>query len=76
MLLEKLIARQEALRLSDVRFAARLGVSRSTWQATRTGAIPLGRTIAQAARRAFPDLTADAVCWLLADCELLADVAG
>lgn len=65
MLLDRLIAKQVALRESDIQFAKRLGIPRSTWQLTRTGRKPIGQTVARAAVRCFPELTPDAISFLL-----------
>lgn len=73
MLLEKIRQKHEASGMTDKDFAQKvLRIPRSTWQRTRTGAIPLGPTVAKAAGRAFPDLTADVVYFLLSDASRLA----
>lgn len=64
---EALIERQKELGLSDSRFAALLGVSRSTWTRTRLGGIPVGRVVALGAKRAFPELREQAVALLCAE---------
>lgn len=55
-ILEALKQRQERLGLSDSEFAKLLGVPRRTWGLTRDGTKPVRHKIAQAARRAFPEL--------------------
>lgn len=65
MLLAKLIAKQEALDLTDSAFAALLGIPRSTWQLTRTRRKALGLRVARRTLRAFPDLTSEAAAFLL-----------
>ena len=68
MLIAKLTERQGTL--SDVEFAARLGMPRSTWQAYRCGRVRPGRRLAVATIRAFPDLMSDALSFLLSDASL------
>lgn len=75
MLLAKLIAKQEALNLSDQEFAQRLGIPRSTWQLTRTERKRLGPRIARRAMRAFPELTSEAASFLLSDATDLTETA-
>ena len=75
-LLEKLIAKQKALGLTDKEFAAVLGVPRSTWQLTRSGVIRLGPRVALAARRAFPELTDEVIAFLLSDASPLVKSAS
>lgn len=72
MLLHKLIAKQERMRLSDKQFAVLLGVPRSTWQATRTGKILLPIRAARGAQRVFPDLAIEVLSFLLSDASALA----
>lgn len=76
MLLEKLLRRQEELKMTDAQFAQRLGIPRSTWQLTRTGRKTVGPRIARAAQRAFPELTPDAVYFLLSDASQIAKLAS
>lgn len=68
-MLDKLIARQQALRLSDAKFAMRLGLgSREAWSSYKTGRVkPPLLELAQLAMRAFPDMTADAVIFFLSE---------
>lgn len=70
MLLEKLVSRQRELGMTDIQFARMLGIPRSTWQNTRTGVRRIGRRVALATRRAFPDLRSDVDSFLLADATL------
>jgi hypothetical protein len=65
VLIAKLTERQGTL--SDVEFAARLGMPRSTWQAYRCGRVRPNQRLAVAALRAFPDMYADALSFLLSD---------
>ena len=67
MLLAKLVARQHREGWSDIRMARELGVPRSSWQLTRTGKVSLGGRIARAAQRRFPELSADAISFLLSE---------
>lgn len=67
MLLEKLVSRQHELGMTDIQFARMLGIPRSTWQNTRTGVRPIGRRVALATRKTFPDLRSDVESFLLAD---------
>lgn len=67
MLLVRLIEKQTQLGESDGEFAARLDIPRSTWQAYRTGRVPLTPRVARKARTVFPDLAADALSFLLGD---------
>ncbi len=67
MLLDTLIAKQRELRENDYQFAARLSIPRATWQLTRTRVKPLGRRVALAARRAFPEMESKVVSFLLSD---------
>lgn len=64
-LLAKLGARQG--RLTDRAYAIQLGIPRSTWALTRLGHLPLGRRVAFAVRRAFPDLAKEAERVLLTE---------
>lgn len=75
MLLDRLRGKQEAMGLSDSEFATELKVPRSTWQLTRSGKVPMGPRLAQAARLAFPDLTDEALLFLLSYARPLADCA-
>lgn len=67
MVLERLITKQRELGLTDTAFAARLGIPRQTWGLTRTGFKPVRRRVALAAMRAFPEMTAECVSFLLSD---------
>jgi hypothetical protein len=58
-LVEKLIAEQERLKLSDRAFAKLLGVSQALWSNTKTQKWPVGRKIMAAAVREFPTLAND-----------------
>lgn len=75
MLARKLKEKQRQLGLSDRKFAERLSVPRSTWQLTKTGIKPVRRRIALAAMRVFPDLTTDALSFLLSDAASATDQA-
>lgn len=61
-LLDKLITQQG--KQSDYRFAARLGITRPLWQATRTGKLPIGLTLLRAIIRTYPELTTDVLDFL------------
>lgn len=63
-MLGKLIERQRALGLSDMRFARLIELPRSSWQATRVGELPLAPRVVRAALRVWPDLAGAALEWL------------
>jgi len=64
-LLEKLIQKQNDLRLNDAQFARKLGiVSRQLWQFTKTGKREVGFTLLRAVLRTYPDLTSDVIEYL------------
>lgn len=67
MLLQELIIRQKRMGYTDGQYAQFLGVPRSTWTRTRLGGIPVGRRVALAVRRVFPDLRREAESFLLSD---------
>ncbi len=56
---EKLIEKQRELKLSDQRFADRLGISRQLWTKTRKGETTLGMSVLRGVLREFPSLTDD-----------------
>jgi hypothetical protein len=58
-LLDKLIEKQLELKLSDQRFADRLGISRQLWTKTRQKQTPLGMSVLRGVLREFPSLTDD-----------------
>ena len=55
MLLQRLIGIQQALGLSDRKFAAMLGVDDSLWTYTRQGKKPIRFEMLKGILRAFPD---------------------
>ena len=59
-----LIVRQSRCGLSDLGFAAALGISRQLWQATRTGRKGVGLLVLKAILRTYPDLTDDVIAYL------------
>lgn len=59
-LLEKLIAKQRDLNLSDAEFADKLGISRALWTNTR-GGLPIGMKVLRGVVREFPTLTDDVI---------------
>ncbi len=63
-MLGKLIERQRALGLSDADFARLVELPRSSWQATRSGDLPLAPRVVRAALRVWPDLAGAALEWL------------
>jgi hypothetical protein len=72
MLLERLIAKQAELNDTDNEFAERLNLPRSTWQAYRSGRIPLQDKVAKRVLVVFPDLEPEALSFLLGDASRLA----
>ena len=75
MLLAKIIEKQQEANQTDEDFADFLGVPRSTWQLTRSGVKPLGRRVALAAVRTFPELKSLVVSFLLSDAAHAAETA-
>lgn len=67
MILDKLTAKQKELNQNDVQFAKTLRIPRITWYHTHTGLRPLGRRVALAAMKAFPELIPDVTSFLLSD---------
>lgn len=63
-LVETLVERQQRMDLSDRAFAARLGVSRSTWTRVRLGDRRPGERLLSGVMRAFPSLTEDCLVYL------------
>ncbi len=55
-LVRAIIQRQKELGETDLDFSRRLGVSRQTWQLTRTGGMLPGRRTLEGIAQAFPDL--------------------
>lgn len=55
-LLERLEQIQKASALSDIKFAARLGITRVSWWNIRTGGREIGPKVLAAVMREFPDL--------------------
>jgi hypothetical protein len=76
MLLERLIAKQAELDDTDYEFAERLNLPRSTWQAYRSGRIPLPDKVAKRVLVVFPDLEREALSFLLGDASRLAPQAN
>lgn len=66
-MLGKLIQMQREAGESDGTFARRLGIPRTTWVVTRLGQKPIGRRVAQAVARTFPELRDEAVAILLGE---------
>lgn len=62
---EQLIQRQRELGMADRAFARYLGVGHRTWGKTRTGQLPLGRRVARAAAKRFPELADELARFLL-----------
>lgn len=56
MLLEALVSKQRARKLTDQQFADELGIPRSTWQLTRSGEKPLGPRVLRAVLHTYPEL--------------------
>lgn len=75
LLLERLTEIQRREGYSDTVFARHLGIPRSTWQLTRTGVKRIGRRVALAAMRAYPELTGDVISFLLSDATPATDPA-
>ncbi len=73
MLLEILIGKQKNLNESDVQFARRLGVHRTTWQRTRTGDIRVAESIMTGAVKAFPELKDEVLNFLTNDVNKLTE---
>jgi len=67
MLLERLIAKQTELGVSDSEFARILEIPRSTWQLTRTRVKPVMWRVVVAAVRRFPEMAEDATLFLRSD---------
>ena len=60
----KLVELQVKGELTDREMAERLGCSRQLWQMTRSGRIPLGKTMAKCITRNFPELNRDIIYFL------------
>lgn len=75
MLLERLVAKQTELGLSDVEFARLLDIPRSTWQLTRTRVKPIMWRVAVAAVRSFPEMAEDAALFLRSEATYVAAAA-
>ena len=63
-LLTKLIDLQKNEHYTDMQFARKLGVPRSTWQLARTQVTKIGRKLLSAVLRTFPELSADVLLLL------------
>ncbi len=63
-LILRLRGRQQALELTDLQMAERLGVSRAYWQAVRTGRRQGNITLLRGILAAFPELTRLALAYL------------
>lgn len=66
-MLDQLIERQRKLGDGNRAFALRLGVPYSTWRATRNGTRRVGKRVALAAMRTFPELAPLVVAFFMAD---------
>lgn len=65
---------QEREGYTDLQMSNRLGCSRSLFQMTRTGKIPLSITILKGSIRAFPELKRDAYIFLTNDASVITNV--
>lgn len=64
-LIQRLLHRQIELAESDAQFSVRIGMSRQTWQAVRTGTFKPGRRTLRGVLVAFPEMLPDVTAFLL-----------
>lgn len=70
MLVDFLIEKQLAERLSDTEFARKLGISRALWDFIRTGRRGFGEKSLKGIVRAFPELTPRVLLYLQGEDEV------
>lgn len=63
-LLSILKERQNHQKLSDGKFAKQLGITRTLWQATKTGDRNIGLTLLKAIAQTYPDMDEDILNFL------------
>jgi len=63
-LLDKIIARQKAEKLSDYKFAPKIGIERSSWTYTRQGKRAINIEILSGVLHAYPDMANDVLLYL------------
>lgn len=66
-IVQHLRERQAAEGLSDAAFARRLGLPRQTWEAAASGERVVGKRTLAKVIRTYPELTAAAIAYLVAD---------
>jgi len=75
-LIDRLTEYQRYWRLSDHKFAERLGISSQLWQMTRTGKRDIGLSVLKGVMRAYPELEQDVTLFLRGDVDTMTSLVG